>query len=436
MIDTTALSYFVLGVVVYYTTLFLMSLRRRPVPKPEKTDSPLMVLVVPARNEELVLDETLKNLTTLDYADYRILLMNDGSSDRTSEIAHRWEMADPRVMVVDRGVAIAGRGKSAVLNHAFQVVNAMVDARDGFVGSVSPDRVLLVIVDADGRLDRQALRTVSSYFGVGRVGQVQIGVRIGNAKTSVLTRMQDMEFVAFSYLVQVARDHIGSSGLGGNGQFTRLSALRSLKGEPWRNESLTEDLDLGLRLVVAGWTTRYCPAAYVYQQGLTLWRPLLRQRTRWIQGHYQCWRHIPSLTRAKGAGILGRLDLTTYLMLVITVSVVTVNLLLDYLSRFGVVRIVDYSMTFIPEGLPFRVIALALSFLPLSTFMITYQLHGTSRLRWWEVPAYGALFTLYTYIWIVATVRAWCRMATPRRSWTKTPRVIASSSYVPQSSSL
>ena len=138
MIDTTALSYFVLGVVVYYTTLFLMSLRRRPVPKPEKTDSPLMVLVVPARNEELVLDETLKNLTTLDYADYRILLMNDGSSDRTSEIAHRWEMADPRVMVVDRGVAIAGRGKSAVLNHAFQVVNAMVDARDGFVGSVSP----------------------------------------------------------------------------------------------------------------------------------------------------------------------------------------------------------------------------------------------------------------------------------------------------------
>ena len=139
---------------------------------------------------------------------------------------------------------------------------------------------------------------------------------------------------------------------------------------------------------------------------------------------------------AKGAGILGRLDLTTYLMLVITVSVVTVNLLLDYLSRFGVVRIVDYSMTFIPEGLPFRVIALALSFLPLSTFMITYQLHGTSRLRWWEVPAYGALFTLYTYIWIVATVRAWCRMATARRSWTKTPRVIASSSYVPQSSSL
>ncbi len=430
MINTTVLSYFVLGVVAYYTTLFLVSLRQRPAPRPTRSDSPLMVILVPARNEELVLDETMRNLTSLDYADYRVLLMNDGSTDRTSEIAHRWESADSRVMVIDRGLEIAGRGKSAVLNHGFRVVSRLVGANDGFVGAFPCDRVLLVIVDADGQLDQHTLKTVSPYFDNDDVGQVQIGVRIGNARSNVLTRMQDMEFVGFSCLVQIARDHIGSSGLGGNGQFTRLSALASLAGEPWRTESLTEDLDLGLRLVTAGWRTRYCPTAYVYQQGLTRWRPLLRQRTRWIQGHYQCWRHIPSLARARGASILGRLDLMTYLVLVITVSIVSINVVLDYLSRLGVVQVVDYSLSFIPYGLPFRLVALVLAFLPLTTFMITYQLHSSSRLRWWEVPAYGALFTLYTYVWIVATVRAWFRMVTGRRSWTKTPRVAVTGTYI------
>ena len=100
MINTTVLSYFVLGVVAYYTTLFLVSLRQRPAPTPTRADSPLMVVLVPARNEELVLDETLSNLTSLDYGDYRVLLMNDGSTDRTSEIAHRWSEADSRVMVI------------------------------------------------------------------------------------------------------------------------------------------------------------------------------------------------------------------------------------------------------------------------------------------------------------------------------------------------
>ena len=57
----------------------------------------------------------------------------------------------------------------------------------------------------------------------------------------------------------------------------------------------------------------------------------------------------------------GRLDLTTYLMLVTTVSVVTVNLLLDYLG-FRVVRIVDYSITFhFRRDCPFFTLSLSLS---------------------------------------------------------------------------
>ena len=122
-------------------------------------------------------------------------------------------------------------------------------------------------MDADGRLDRHALTETGRLFGNSRVGGVQIGVTITNAGDGLLPRCQDIEFVGFSHLAQAARDRIGSVGLGGNGQFTRLSALRSLGRPPW-TDCLTEDLDLGLSLTRLGWRIRFCSTAWVAQEGV------------------------------------------------------------------------------------------------------------------------------------------------------------------------
>ena len=76
--------------------------------------------------------------------------------------------------------------------------------------------------------------------------------------------------------------------MGGNGQFNRLAALDAVADEegPWRDK-LTEDQDLGLRLLAAGWEGRQDLRATVDQQGLSKLRPLFRQRTRWSQGNLQ-----------------------------------------------------------------------------------------------------------------------------------------------------
>jgi cellulose synthase/poly-beta-1,6-N-acetylglucosamine synthase-like glycosyltransferase len=249
-------------------------------------------------------------------------------------------------------------------------------------------------------------------------------VRIANADRSLLARLQDMEFVAFSWLVQVARDHLGSSGLGGNGQFTRLSALESLGTAPWAPKALTEDLDLGLQLIESGWRTRFCHLTSVDQQGLEAWRPLLRQRTRWIQGHYQCWRHIPRLWRRRGIPLAARLDLSLYLLLVVTVMLVSGTLVLGILGSENVLKVQStFLVGVVPDGVAYRVVSLLLSTLPLAAFMTSYQLHSRNRYRWFEVPAAAALFTLYTYVWTIATFRAWWRIARRKTSWEKTPRV-------------
>ena len=423
-LDLTAASYVIFSIVLYYIALFALSAyRRRSDTKAEFR--PLYVVLVPARNEELVLDETLSSLSRLEYDGiYRVLVLDDGSTDRTWEICERWSEQDPRIRAIRRTGEMAGRGKSDVLNHGYRAVCEWRSNGDPWLDEADLETIVIGIVDADGRLDDRCLEIVAPYFAEPEVGTTQIGVRIANADRSLLARLQDMEFVAFTWLVQIARDRLGSSGLGGNGQFTRLSALASLGHQPWKPTALTEDLDLGLRLVEMGWRTRFCQYTYVDQQGLERWRPLLRQRTRWIQGHYQCWQHLPRLLRARRVPLAARLDLSLYLLLVVTVMMVTSTLVLGVLGDEHVLTVRStFLVGIVPAGISYRVVSLLLSTLPLAAFMTSYQRHSLHRYRWYEVPAAAALFTLYTYVWTIATVRAWWRLARRKTTWVKTPRV-------------
>lgn len=423
-IDLTAVSWVIAAIVGYYGLIFVASFaRRRP---PRRDVHPLMVLLVPARNEEIVLDGTLASLTSLRYdGDYRVLVVDDASDDATAAIAQRWAGADPRVRLSRRVPPEAGQGKSEVLNHAYRLVTSWLRGDDPWLAGAAADDVVLVIVDADGRLEPQSLAAVAPYFADGRVGSVQIGVRIANARDNALARMQDIEFVGFTWLVQIARDWIGSSGLGGNGQFTRLSALRSLGDEPWCRGALTEDLDLGLRLVRGGWRTRFCHTTYVEQQGLTRWRPLLRQRTRWIQGHYQCWRHLRALATQRRIPWATRIDLSLYLLLVVTVLIVSFTVVVGLLGAVGVLDVTNNFLDVVPYGVPRRLTSLAIAVLPVMIFLWTYQRHSAHPFRAHQLPAAGLVFTLYGYVWFVVSLQALGRLARRRNAWVKTPRLPA-----------
>lgn len=419
-IDLTLLSYLTFAVVAYYGALFLHPVYSRH--RPQGDAEPLMVLVIPAHNEEDVIAPTLDSLTALDYTRRLILVMNDGSKDRTSEIAGGY--ADRGVMVVDRGPEVAGQGKGAVLNHAFRLIREMVAAGDPALLGHADDDIVVAILDADGQLEPDALATVAPYFSDPRVGGVQIGVRIANARTNAVTRMQDLEFVGFSAFVQQARDAFGSVGLGGNGQFTRLSALVSLNRDPW-TDCLTEDLELSLSLVEQGWRVRYCSTSYVAQQGLTRLRPLMRQRTRWIQGHYQCWRHLPNLWSSRQLPLHTKVDLSIYLVMVTFVMVVFAGVVVSMAAVTGMVTVENNSLGWIDNWHVHNAVLLALSCGPLIGFLTTYQRRAWHPLRFWELPAFGFLFSMYAYLFVFSQVWAWGRILMRRGAWAKTPRVQA-----------
>lgn len=414
-----------MGVVVaYYMFMFAYLIAKR-LWGSKVTDQgyrPFFFIIIPAHNEEAVIAHTIESLLRQDYKHKAIMVMNDGSKDDTSRIAHEYADKYEDVVVVDRGPDIAGRGKGQVLNHAYGLIIDMVaNGWENLEGRGAED-VLIAITDADGQLEKHTLASVAAYFANPVVGGVQIGVRIANANTNVLTRMQDMEFIGFSAFVQEARDSFGSVGLGGNGQFTRLDALLDLGCVPW-TDCLTEDLDLGLSMVKKGWRVRFCPQAYVAQQAVEKLHPLFRQRTRWIQGHYQCWSHLPDLIKQTRIPLHTRLDLSLYLLLVVFVVLVSVGMVFSIMSIFGVITVESTFLNWVPSGVPRNLVSFLLSFGPMSVFVITYQMRSPTPLpgRW--IPAYAMIFALYTYAWLVATLWAWSRMIARRGEWAKTARV-------------
>jgi 1,2-diacylglycerol 3-beta-glucosyltransferase len=423
-VDLTALNYLVAAVVVYYMALWVQLSVRRLLRREMKDTGyrPFVFIIVPAHNEEAVISHTIESLLRQEYENLAIMVMNDGSKDRTSEIAHSYAESNAQVVVVDRGPDVAGKGKGAVLNHAFEIICGLVEKGDPLLRGRGADDIIIGVTDADGQLEGHTLFSIGPYFADPHVGGLQIGVRIANASTNILTRMQDVEFVGFSAFVQEARDAFGSVGLGGNGQFTRLSALVSLGGAPW-TDCLTEDLDLGLSLVQLGWRVRFCPDAYVAQQAVTGLPALFRQRTRWVQGHYQCWRHLPQLMRSRNVPLGTRVDLALYLVLVVFVVLVSVGMLFSILSNLGIVLVTSTAFVFVPAGFLRNALMLTLSFGPLLIFLLTYQFRTAVPLpaRW--LPAYAVIFAFYTYAWMVATLWAWSRIATGRGAWAKTARV-------------
>jgi 1,2-diacylglycerol 3-beta-glucosyltransferase len=409
--------------VVYYLIFFSVGLyttRRRPSACVAGEDL-TFAIVIPAHNEEVVIESTVRRLKDL-RGRWVAYVMNDGSADRTSALAHEAAAGDPRIRVIDRDPAIAGQGKGEVLNHAYRLISEqVVSGGDTLLGD-TPDDVVICVVDADGWLEPHALEHVAPLMADPRVGGVQLPVRMWNATDSYLTLMQDAEFLSFGRLVQAGRDPVGSVGLGGNGQFVRLAALQQQGRAPW-SRCLTEDLDLSMALISQGWRLRFCPHAAVAQQGLPGWRALLRQRTRWIQGHYSCWQHIRPVLRGNGS-VLQKIDATFYLLAVALVPVFFTLLICALGNVAGLWEVFVDPWSFIDHGWVHYGVTTCLAVLPVAFVMVAYWQSKSCQVPLWAMPGVFLLFSAYGYAWAVpASVRAWGRLATRKSGWAKTARV-------------
>lgn len=393
-------------ITLYSYVLAAVSSRAQREPAPTADQELFFVLMVPTLNEERVIGKTLSSLLGLS-GNFLVLVVDDASDDGTVESIKTF-LSDERVRLVERPPDEARLGKGAALNAGYAEVQRL-----GLAQRYGSENVVVVVFDADGRVDLDFLQAVSGYFRDPRTAGVQSAVRMYNAGRNLLTFWQDFEFVVWGELVSRAKDRLGSATLGGNGQCVRLSALSDLGPKPWR-ASLTEDLDLSLRLLAKGWRLRFCPSVAVWQEALQGVRPLVRQRSRWLQGHLVAWSELPGLLRSKLA-LRTRLDLTLFLLL---------------------------PASFLPIGLA--------SIASWGVFWLDFGRWDTNGLLAWYALGFGAapvvaeawsraghggllpallrghVFVFYSFVWFLASMVAAWNVLLGRRAWAKTSRAAGS----------
>ncbi|QAY60927.1 glycosyltransferase [Microbacterium protaetiae] len=369
----------------------------------------LWVFLVPALNEEVTIADSVSRLRATAATHAVFLVIDDGSDDATGSILARID--DPRLRVLTRIAPAARVGKAAALNAAYKHLRTDILAEPELADWRDED-VIVAVVDADGRLDPRAPAAISGDFTDPQVGGAQVLVEIYNRRTP-LTWAQDVEFSSFGRVFQAGRSWWGTANMGGNGQFTRLSALRAVDdGDgPWRDR-LTEDQDLGVRMIQAGWRGVQNNDTRVRQQGLNSLRRLYRQRVRWAQGNWQSLSLLRGIGRPRLA-FFGRLDAVFYLL----------TPALQLLTGLAfLAAIVLWAFGIAPyESSVWWVIA-AFAVLAFGPGLITMLLRAE---RWYTVPLAIVLVIPYTvYAWVIFPVLAVAlvRQLAGRRSWAKTAR--------------
>ncbi|KUF14748.1 glycosyltransferase family 2 protein [Streptomyces silvensis] len=404
--------------------------RRKPVPDgdPAAFD---WHFFVPCRDEETVIGATVAQLRA-DFPGSHVWVVDDDSDDTTAAVVAGLAGGDGQVHLVSRRRPDARIGKGAALNSAYAALNDFLPV------AADRSRTVVCVVDADGRLAPDALARVSGDAGFGdpETGGVQVSVRMrnvadarplpergraANAVARLLVRMQDMEFAVSNAGMQLLRGRTGSVGLGGNGQFTRLTSLDRIAAaerRPWQRDALLEDYELGLHMILGGYRIAHIADTHVSQEALPRARRFLTQRTRWAQGNLQCVRYAPRIVGSRHYSGRGVLE-TLYTFMQPLAHVAT--LVLSVILLAAVVAGGSMRDAFLGNW-PLILLLCALSVLPFVAWGPLYRRDFAPDRSHLTGLLWGLALWLYAYHVFVVAARGFLRLLRGRNGWAKTRR--------------
>lgn len=230
---------------------------------------PFVSVLIPARNEEKVIKETVECMFALKYPENKIeiIVVNDGSNDKTQEILE--SINDKRLKVINIPVNESGKGKSRVLN----------------LGLTCASGELLAVYDADNRPEPESLKIlvnelVSSEGYVAAIGKF----RTINKDRTNLTRFVNIESLSFQWIIQAGRSFLFDIAILPGTNFV-IHKKVAIDAGGWDEHALTEDAELSERLYRDGWKIKFVPNAITWEQEPETIKVWLKQRERWVRGN-------------------------------------------------------------------------------------------------------------------------------------------------------
>ena len=217
-------------------------------------------VVIPAYNEEESIARTLKSILKTNYPNFEIIVVDDGSKDRTLEIAKKFEGAQVRVFTKKNS------GKGAALN----------------LGIKKAKGEIVFTMDADTTVHPDSMKKMVRYFKDKTVMSSTPAMVINNPET-IWQRIQYMELAMGLFLrksfAALRAVYVAP------GAFAAYRKWFFDKYGGYDEHNITEDLEMGLRIQALGFHTENCPEAPAYTDGPRTFMALTRQRRRWYFGH-------------------------------------------------------------------------------------------------------------------------------------------------------
>lgn len=228
-----------------------------------KEDVPMVSVMIPCYNEGANLDESIPHLLDLNYPNYELIFINDGSKDETGEIIDRWAAKESRIVALHQ----ENQGKASALNHGLLV------AKGKYVACI----------DGDAVLDYNALDYMVQSLELNpKYGAATGNPRVRNRST-ILGRLQVSEFSSIIGLIKRAQCLMGTIfTVSGVCCLFRKDVMQEVGG--WSTNMITEDIDISWKIQTSGYNVMYEPRALCWVLMPETIRGLYKQRLRWAQG--------------------------------------------------------------------------------------------------------------------------------------------------------
>ncbi|MDE1853515.1 MAG: glycosyltransferase [Thaumarchaeota archaeon] len=239
-------------------------------------------VIVPAYNEEKSIASTVESLLAQDYADYEVVVVDDGSSDKTLEISRPFE--GPRVKVIHQ----ENRGKAEALN----------------TGIRSATGAIILTVDADTRLNPGALTALARRFS----SDPRLGALSGNVKVDrphgLLQRLQEVEYTTGIGLTRKGQSMLATVMIvpGPIAAFRKEAVEKVGYFSP---NTFAEDFDITLAILKERYKVEYEDRAIAYTIAPRGVEDLLKQRRRWYRGMMQVLAKYEGMFLRKRYGVAG-----------------------------------------------------------------------------------------------------------------------------------
>jgi len=385
LISSLWLFYNIPAFIVGFTQWIKNKKRREENPEtvdPPDNYQPKISIIVPVKNEQNVIERLLNALVNLDYPQKEILLIEDGSTDKTPQICQKWAKKHPSLIKCLHNST--SNGKPSAINLAAKEATGEI----------------IAVYDADTILEPATLKKIIPHFKDPNVAAVQGELRTVNPDESLITRLSVLnDFVV--NIQQLGKDRLNIFvPLLGTNQYIRRNVLEEVGY--WDSEALSEDTEISVRLAKRGYKVKYVPGTAGVEAPAKL-RVFLFQRMKWLRGYTQAVMKHKDMIRT-----LNRKTLDTYLTLIFPIM-----LILGLVGYVGAL----YSIVQTPTAIPIlQIIGIALLALNLLTPVMFVSANPRNAIY---VPLIYFDWILLASVSLYVHIRA--LLGKPQK-WTKTPK--------------